>query len=83
MVWRISTASLSKCHKDECLSSPCAVRVETNSDWQMGRGHPVNIHTGQGDIKMSFTGQLIKGGSPHTHIYNRVQYLQALQLTHT
>lgn len=66
MVWYVSTASPSKYHKDKCLSSPCAVRMETNSDWQMDRGHPVNSHTGQGDIKMSLTGQLIKEGSCST-----------------
>lgn len=57
MVCHVSKASLFKYHKDKCLSFPCAVRWETNSDWQMGRGHPVNSHSGQGDIKTSFTGQ--------------------------
>ena len=68
LVGHVSTVSRSKYHKDECLSSPCAcaVRLETNSDWQMGRGHPVNSRTGQGDIKMSLNGQLIKEGSSPT-----------------
>lgn len=61
-------------HKDKRLSSPCAVRVETNSDWQMGRGHAVNSHTGQDDIKMSFTGQLTKEGSPHACTGSRVTF---------
>lgn len=65
MVHHVSIALLLKHHKDKCLSFPCAVRFETNSNWQMGRGHPVNSHSGQGDIKTSFTGQLITGRSSH------------------
>lgn len=66
LVGHVSTVSRSKYHKDECLSSPCAcaVRLETNSDWQMGRGHPVNSCTGQGDIKCLSVALIKEGSSP-------------------
>lgn len=56
---------LIKYHKDKCLSFPSALTVEINSDWQMGRGHLVNRNSGHGDIKTSFSGQLITEESSH------------------
>lgn len=32
------------------------------TDWQLGRGHPVNRRTGQDDINVSFTGQISEEG---------------------
>lgn len=58
---------LIKYHKDKCLSFPCAVKVEINSDWQMGGGHPVNRNSGHGDITASFSGQLITENSDIQH----------------
>lgn len=65
MACHVSVASLFTYYKHKCLSFPRAARWEANSDWQMGRGHPVNSQAGQGDIKTSFTGQLIIDRSSH------------------